>query len=154
MRLMTRLMPAQVLRTAWDFEHGDDDWSNTMDLTEVKIGGGLLSARTTGNDPAFFGPPLQARSTAFKSVAVRMKLQRVDGLPFKDSAQLFWRTRRIPESEASSTRFDVVADGQWHDYRVPVAANQRWRGVITRLRLDPCNRAGVRIELDGIRLAP
>lgn len=83
-----------------------------------------------------------------------MNLQRVDGPPFKDSAQLFWRTRRMPESEASSTRFDVVADGQWHDYRVPVAVNQRWRGVITRLRLDPCNRAGVRIELDGLRLAP
>jgi hypothetical protein len=83
-----------------------------------------------------------------------MKLRRTDGRPFRDSAQLFWQTGRLPESEATSARFEVVGDGQWHDYRVPVSENRRWNGTVTRLRLDPCNQADVEVEIDAIRLGP
>jgi hypothetical protein len=48
----------------------------------------------------------------------------------------------------------VQADGQWHEYRLELGRNPRWRGMITRLRLDPCNRAGILVEVDSIRLAP
>jgi hypothetical protein len=148
------LPPPDPGLTRWDFDGGDQGWNNTMDLAELRVGNGLLSARTTGPDPAFFGPPMQARAGEFNVVVVRLKLGRLDGPPFDDLAQLFWRTSRLPESEASSARFKVRGDGQWHEYRVPVAANPRWRGVLTRLRLDPCNRANVMAELDSIRLSP
>lgn len=144
------LVPA--VQTAWGFETDDNGWGNTMDLTDVQAAGGVLAARSTGNDPAFFGPPLQAPAARFASVAVRMRLSPITVGAIQDSAQLFWRTRRLAESEATSARFPVTVDGQWHDYRISVAQNPRWRGVITRLRLDPCNRSGVRIELDSIRL--
>jgi len=45
-----------------------------------------------------------------------------------------------------------VGDGQWREYRVPVSENRRWRDTVTRLRLDPCNRSGVQVELDWVRL--
>jgi hypothetical protein len=65
---------------------------------------------------------------------------------------VFFATSRLPESEANSLHFPVKADGEWHDYVVPVGENRRWRGTITRLRLDPCNREGVEVALDWLRL--
>jgi hypothetical protein len=125
-----------------------------MQLTRVGIAAGALQAKTAGNDPAFFGPPLQARARESGAVKLRMKLQREDQKPFRDTAQLFWRTSQLSESEATSVRFEVIGDGQWRDYWLPVSKNLRWRGIITRLRLDPCAQPQVLVELDFIRLAP
>jgi hypothetical protein len=74
------------------------------------------------------------------------------GYCFKDTAQLFWSTSRLPESESTSAHFEVMEDGQWHEYKVPLSQNRRWRGIITRLRLDPCDHPGVRVEVGSIRL--
>ena len=125
-----------------------------MDLAKLRVADHTLTAETTGRDPAFFGPPMRARAREFSTVVVRMKLQRLDGKPNHDFAQLFWRTDRLPESEANSTRFEVIGDGQWHEYRIPVAQSSRWRGWITRLRLDPGNQSGVLVQLAAIRLEP
>jgi hypothetical protein len=55
---------------------------------------------------------MQARASEFATVNVRMRLRRADGQPFRDTAQLFWRTNRLPEGEASSAHFEVVGDGE------------------------------------------
>jgi hypothetical protein len=144
---------SQPPRTTWDFARDDEGWNNVMDLADMKVGGGYLTARTTGRDPAFFGPLMQAKATDYAAVIVRMKLEGGADQPFKDFAQLFWRTRRLPESEVTCERFEVVGDGAWHEYRIPVGRNNRWRGLITRLRLDPCNRERVQVTLDSIRAA-
>ena len=123
-----------------------------MHMAEVSAKDGVLAGRTTGNDPAFFSAALQARASVFPSIVLRMKLHSKDGKPFQDRAQLFWRTTRIPESEATSLRFEVKADGQWHDYKLPVGENRRWNGLVTRLRLDPCNRPDVLVAIDSVRL--
>ncbi len=81
-----------------------------------------------------------------------MKLRREDGQAFQDSAQLFWSTTRLPESEATSERFPVTGDGQWHEYQIPVSLTPRRRGILTRLRLDPTNQSGVMVEVDSICL--
>jgi hypothetical protein len=95
---------------------------------------------------------MQARVDKFSTVIISMKLQREDAQLLHDQAQLFWRTSRLAESESSSERFDVLGDGQWREYQVKVSANPRWRGLITRLRLDPCNQPGVSVEIRSIRL--
>lgn len=140
-------------QAAWLFMDSDQGWGSGMNLAGIVATNGVLSARTSGNDPAFFGPPLQVRADQFRAVELRMRLSAADGGHVTDSAQLFWRTSQVPESEATSLRFPVQADGQWHEYRVPVADNLRWRGCITRLRLDPCSRSGVHVGLDSIRLS-
>jgi hypothetical protein len=144
--------PLPPTRTAWEFAHGPEGWDNVMDLTQVQAHDGALHGRSTGNDPAFFGPPMQARSSEFSIVRLRLKLRRTDGQLFKDTAQLFWQTNRLPESEAASVRFEVAGDGQWHDYEVPVAPNPRWRGLVTRLRLDPCTQRDVEVSVDYLGL--
>ncbi|MHC1762712.1 MAG: glycoside hydrolase family 99-like domain-containing protein [Verrucomicrobiia bacterium] len=141
-------------QTAWDFTSGTEGWDNVMDFSVPRARDGALAAETTGHDPAFFGPPMRARAAEFSAVTMRLKIE-APGQPSSiGSAQLFWRTDRLPESEANSARFSIAADGQWHEYRVPVAQNPRWRGWITRLRLDPGNSPGVLVELDWLRLGP
>ncbi|MBI4582719.1 MAG: glycoside hydrolase family 99-like domain-containing protein [Planctomycetes bacterium] len=140
-------------KTAWEFDRDDEGWSAVMQLVGVRAEGGSLTGRTTGNDPAFFGPPIQARASEFPFLVTRLRLRREDGRPFKGIAQFFWRTSAIAESEATSVRFEVAGDGEWHEYRLPVQKNRRWRGMITRLRLDPGNQLGIEVEVDFIRLA-
>ena len=138
-------------QSAWSFEKNDQGWANVMDLADVRVLNGALTGRTTGNDPAFFGPATQLPAGACPLVRVRLKLERADGQPFQDQAQLFWSTPRLPESESTSLHFPVLGDGQWHDYVLRMSENPRWRGVITRLRLDPCNRSGIRVSVQSIR---
>jgi hypothetical protein len=138
-------------RTAWDFASGDEGWGSGMNLADIRVSDGVLSAQSSGNDPAFFSPPLKAPAERFTALVLRMKLTPADSIRVTDSAQIFWKTTRLPESEATSQRFAVMADGQWHEYRVRLADNVRWRGVVTRLRLDPCNRSDVKVELDALR---
>jgi hypothetical protein len=144
--------PLEALSTEWSAHSGREAWENTMQLASLNVREGKVSGVTTGNDPAFVGPAMRARAAEFKTVLVRIKLSKTAGGMFKDSAQLFWRTARLAESESSSLRFEVIGDGQWHDYRIPVGTNNRWRGLITRLRLDPCNQADVLVEIEFVRL--
>lgn len=137
----------------WGFDTGDEGWSNVMDLADLCAGEGVLVARSIGNDPAFFGPGMQVRASEFSRLNLRLRLTPLNGSPFEDRAQVFWRTTALPESEATSVRFSVSSDGAWHDYGVVLSGNVRWRGIVTRLRLDPLNRRDVRIELDEIGLA-
>ncbi len=148
-------LPAQPPgRTQWSFAVSDEGWGSGMNLADIHSTNGVLTAQTSGNDPAFFGPPMQAQADRFTTLVVRMKLSPREATPAVDSAHLFWKTTRLAESEATSRRFKVNADGQWHEYRVPLAGNTRWRGTITRIRLDPCNRSGVKVELDELRFVP
>jgi len=68
-----------------------------------------------------------------------------------DRAQLFWGTHISAVSAAQSVQVDLVGDGEFHEYRVDLSSNVRWRGVITSLRFDPVAGAGARFALDYIR---
>ena len=145
--------------SAWEFESERDaeGWGSML-LTDVKVQNGCLVARTTGNDPAFFGPPVRLRASQYRFVFIRMRLTKITRpsspvpRPVEDMGQLFWRTATIPESEATSVKFKVQIDGQWHEYLLPVHENRRWRGIITRLRIDPCTQPDVLVEVDSVKV--
>jgi hypothetical protein len=46
----------------------------------------------------------------------------------------------------------VVADGNWHTYRLELKGHPAWRGRIGRLRLDPSNQAGGKMSIAYIRV--
>jgi glycosyl transferase family WbsX len=142
-------LPPLRLQTAWEFNTDGDleGWDATMMMTDVQVKGGCLRGTTTGNDPAFFGPPMRAKASAFPVVDIRMRISK------SDTAQLFWSTPTSAESEANSVRFEVTGDGAFHDYRLDLSRHPRWRGTITGLRLDPANQRGVEVEVDAIRLS-
>ncbi len=141
-------------KRAWEFERDAEGWESWMEMTDVRVENGCLVGRTTGYDPAFFGPLVRVRASEVSVVHLRLRLTKASGEVQRvtDMGQLFWRTSTIAESEATSVRFPVAIDGQWHEYRLPVRENPRWRGIITRLRLDPCTQPGVLVEVDFLRL--
>jgi len=124
-----------------------------MNLTEPRIENRALTAMTTSNDPAFFGPPVRITAGRYRKIRLRIRLE-AQGEPFEDMAQVFWTTHSMGESEATSLKFPVRIDGQWREYVLSLTENSRWRGTVTRLRLDPCTRAGVKVQIGRIELLP
>lgn len=137
----------------WEFTRGTLGWDNGMYLDNPRVENGALTAVTAGNDPAFFGPPMQVAASGYRRARLRMRLEAA-GQAFEDTGQVFWTTRSTAESEATSVRFPVYVDGKWHEYVLVLAGNPRWRGTVTRLRLDPCTRAGVRVQIARMELLP
>ncbi|GIV18513.1 MAG: hypothetical protein KatS3mg023_0264 [Armatimonadota bacterium] len=137
----------------WEFTQSTGGWDNGMYLADVRIENGVLTTTTTGDDPAFFGPPVRFAAARYRRIRVRMRLE-APGQRSEDMGQIFWTTRSTAESEATSVRFSVHVDGQWHDYVLSLSENPRWRGTVTRLRLDPCTRSGVKVQIARIELLP
>ena len=135
-------------KLAWEFNTpGDDEgWGSVMGMTEVRAEGGSLKATTTSDDPAFFGPPVEIDAARYRRVLVRM---RVD---MPGQGQLFWRTTLAQESEATSYSFPLAADGEFHEYALPVGEVATWSGRVLRLRLDPCFTRSAHVEIDYIRV--
>ena len=143
----------QTTKPQWEFARDTYGWDNGMNLDNPRIENGALTAVTTGNDPAFFGPPMQIASTRYRRLRLRMRLEPAQQ-QFDDLGQVFWSTRSLAESESTSVRFQVYVDNRWRDYTLNLSENPRWRGTITRLRLDPCTRSGVRVQIARIELLP
>jgi hypothetical protein len=141
-------------QTSWEFNETNSGWHGLMNVSSLCITNGTLSLRTIARDPALTSPPLLTRAAEFKKLHFRMRVTAGEGGPAVDHGQLFWSTELLQESEATSAAFQVLRDGQWHEYTLNVAANPRWRGRITRLRFDPCEQAGAMVELDWLRLGP
>jgi hypothetical protein len=134
-------------KTAWEFNtDGDREGWSPNGLLKVEVRGGLLEGESSGGDPIFTGPAVEVEAAAFRSLIVRMRVDRDDG------AQLFWGTTVAPQSETNSVRFDLVGDGELHDYQVDLGQCRAWRGIIVSLRFDPVGRGGVKFAIDSIRL--
>lgn len=151
-RPLLEVTPADPSRVDWRFQRDPEGWEGTMNTTHPRVADGALMVETTSDDNALYSPPLQVRAERFRRVVVRARLTAPPGMPAEDSAQLFWATRTAPTSEAASVRVPVRLDGQWREIAFEVGSNPRWRGVIIQLRLDPCNRTGVKVEVASIRL--
>ena len=68
------------------------------------------------------------------------------------AGQLFWNSEGMYGfTEEASVSFPLTADGQAHAYRLNVADDPRWRGVIRQLRLDPTDAGGANVAVDYIR---
>ena len=122
-----------------------------MGVSDFRAANGAIEFVTSSRDPAIGVTVGGAPAAKHPCVVVRMK---IDPNPEgRDSAQLFWSTTTSPITEATSVRFDLVSDGAYHEYRLDVRANRRWRGRINTLRFDPCSRSGARVSIASVRLA-
>ncbi len=139
-------------KTAWEFKADDGGWNGLMNVSKPIVTNGALTFLTTAGDPAFTSPPLLLRAAEFRKARFRMRLTNGGGSSITDHGQIYWSTDQFQESAATGAGFEVAVDGQWHDYDVEVAKNPRWRGRVTRLRFDPCEQSGLKVELDWLRL--
>jgi len=104
-----------------------------------------MIGRSSGSDP-ILQAAMQLEAERFCTLVIRMKSDTAD------RGQVFWGTSLSGPSEATSLRFDVIGDGQFHEYKLDLAGQRTWRGIITSLRFDPTNKSGVEMAVDYIRL--
>jgi hypothetical protein len=135
-------------QTAWEFDRPGDleGWSSSMQMTDVRQAEGALVARSTGPDPAFFGPPTEIDANRLRRVRLRLRVTA------GTMGQLFWSTPSRPTNERDSVRFDLIADGEFHDYVLDVGRLRGWNGNITSLRLDPTDAGKAEIAVAYIRV--
>lgn len=125
----------QVLR--WDFAAGAEGW-RAVNQCELAAHDGLLTVRSSGNDPYLAAPAAAAGSEFI--VRLRIKSQ-TDG-----AGQIFWSSTKHPGSDAERVvSFRMTHDGQWHEYDVRMAID----GDLTGLRLDPGTAEG-QVQIDWI----
>ncbi|MBM3891063.1 MAG: hypothetical protein FJ388_18275, partial [Verrucomicrobia bacterium] len=135
------------LTTTWDFTKASDPLGWTGNVGNLRIEGGALRFITHGRDPILYSPRMNARASQFPFIILRVKAARdIDG-------QLFWTKPGTGTHEAASVHFPIKGDGQFHDIKVRVAENPRWRGFITGLRFDPGSEDGVDVAVEAIRLS-
>ena len=53
--------------------------------------------------------------------------------------------------EIESHGFTVIADGEYHEYRLPLGDHEEWKGTITAFRLDPTQIAEGEVRVDEIK---
>jgi hypothetical protein len=139
------------LVTAWTFVEDAGGWSPLMGISDLRHEQGAVHFRTTSDDSALIAVVNKLPAADYPLLRIRM---RIDAASPGERAQLFWSTTTSPIGEANSVRFDLVGDGQLHEYVVPLQENRRWRGRINMLRFDPCSHRGAEISIAEIRLAP
>ncbi len=136
-------------RTFWTFDKSLGNWQSMMGVADLRAEGGAMQFRTTSDDPALLLATPDLEAGLFPQLVIRVSLT-IPGAS-SSSGQVFWTSPGKPTSEAASVSFATQPDGKEHVYRVPLANNPRWRGKITAIRLDLCNKQGVDVSVSEIR---
>jgi len=132
---------------AWEFEKESDiDAWSPQGLLDFGVKDGCLVGISAGNDPAFYGGGTDIDAGRYRTVRIRMRLDR------GEEGQLFWGRTGRGFSEDASVRFQVVPDGEFHIYSIAVGENANWSGRIRSFRIDPCSEAGANIAIDYLRV--
>lgn len=137
----------------WTFDTAGDPegWSPTFDLTApFEVADGVLSTASIGTDPYTESPLIQLPGALGPTMTLRMRYEPASGSG-TELGQVFFRTEAEPDwGETKSVLFDIVADGEWHDYELDMLALPEWNAMVTQLRIDPGVSAGAVIEIDEI----
>lgn len=143
--------PEPEQRFVWDFGNGAQAWSRMMGIGDFEAREGALHLTTTSRDPAITVGLYDVNARTYPFIVIRM---RIDKLAAEgEGAQMFWTTPTARTSEAASVKFELIGDGEYHTYVLPVGENSRWRGRITTLRFDPCSHADAQISIEEIKLS-
>ncbi len=142
-------LPPVATKTSWEFNTDGDaeGWSPSGGL-DAQVRGGMLVGRSTTADPIIAGPPVQIDARRMRTLRLRMRSSK------NDRAQLFWATQISAQGETQSVHIDLIGDGKFHEYRVNLGTNVRWRGAVTALRLDPAVGPGTDFAIDFISFGP
>ena len=127
------------LLAEWKFDAGIDGWRALHDCG-ISTADGAMKVVSTGQDP-YLSAPLKV---AGPDVIIKVRARSMA----EGNGQFFWATDRAGGfDEARSEHFEMIHDGKWHEYTLPI----RVVGTITSLRFDPAAAAGT-VEIDWIRL--
>ena len=154
-----------VITPAKAFAYNDIDFTdtqaskvlgNTSDSSCKITADGLLCTASTGYDPLVYLNYIAGSidTSLYKSVTITYKLE--PGVS-QTRGQMFFITDAAPEpAEASSQKYTMTADGEWHTVTLNLAGTSYWKGSLQQLRFDffdNCD-AGESILIRSIVLDP
>jgi hypothetical protein len=145
------LTPELRTRIGFEFAEHSEGWLPTNAIADLAVRDGVLRVPVTGGDPYLTRSAMLVDGSTVGTVVFRL---RVPVLAQPTYGQWYWGTQTAPGfAEERVARFDLIADGQWHEYRLPVGQDPGWRGqTITAIRLDPFQAAdAITVEIDWIR---
>ncbi len=130
-------LPRVADRIAFEFADSLDGWTAAHHVADLRIEGGTLVGRITGGDPYLIRTAIRVRGDACPAIRLRMRVTAGQG------GEFYWTTEASPDFAPNKLiGFPLVADGQWHEYRLEPAKHPLWAGqTITAIRIDPGNGA-------------
>lgn len=130
-------LPQPVDRIAFEFNESTEGWLGAHHIDSLEVREGSLVGSITGPDPYLIRSMLNVPAATCQAVVLRMRVTA------GQMGQLYWATADAPGfSEQRVVGFPLQADGQFHEYRIPVGQHPEWKGrTITELRIDPGNGA-------------
>ncbi len=117
---------------AFEFEKDAEGWVPKQGISAVAIKEGRLLGCMVG-DPYMVCYKFAVSGKDCCFIEIRM------AITIGQKAQFYWITEKSPTwNEAKHVDFDIIADGNFHTYRIPIGAHPEWYGQnILALRLDP-----------------
>ncbi len=132
----------------WEFETDGDfeGWGGFNQWNNPAVSGGVLTGQS-GADAYVESPPTWVNTNQPTYAWVRMS--QTAG----EVGQFFFITETDPVwDQSKSAFFNIVPDGNMHDYFVDLGSSVETNGVITQIRLDPTIDPDSSMEIDFVRL--
>lgn len=133
----------------WNTDGDAQGWLPINDVTSFNISDGMLITQVTGSDPHFGNENLEG-IIGERDKNLRVRMSATAG----NFVSVFFATSEAPfYAEARRFDFTIEADGQMHEYLVPVGDHPEWKGKVLKLRMDleGGNRDGAEIRLDSVQ---
>ncbi len=129
--------------TTWDFTSTVEGWGGTNQWASFGQSGGSLVGTSSGGDPYVESAPTWANTRERRWVLVRMS--QTAGT----TGQIFFQTEPFPTFTGDkSVAFPIIADGVMRDYVVSMPQSAKYKGVVTKWRLDPTDAPGSEMVID------
>ena len=136
----------------FSFEGSVEGWHVKRHIEQLSARDGALCGRIAGDDPHVVRDGLRVACDNVPAILLRMRVT------VGKVGTFFWTTQADPQWHWNKRlSFDVTADGEYHDYGLPVGRHPKWAGqTITGIRVDPVGDAesakkGGEFAIDYIR---
>lgn len=149
LRFPIEVQDVEITAPDWTFDTADDfeGWIPEFDIADPVVADGSLTFRSSGGDPIFLSPALNLPAE-FSTLRIRL---RAEPGPEDVAAELFFVTDDDADYDGRKLLiFDLVDDGEFHDYVLDLSTMPDWNGKIVRLRFDPITLEGRTVDIDRI----
>ena len=125
--LSVNALMSQDIGVSWEFnEDGNaEGWQPYRSLSDLTVSGGTLKAVVSGNYECFSGPAFNLAAKDYGFIYIKVRFHGASKI-----GKLVWET---DANTSASIDFDVQGDGLFHEYEIPVHANQKWTGQINKI---------------------
>jgi len=135
----------------WNFDQDAHGWEPWNQIADFGARDGALMMRAEGNDSFLGGPAMDVLALSLGDIEITMRV-RADQPALQ--GQVYWLVAGASDfSPELTVSFPVQADGEFHSYRVNLAATRMLSigDRITQLRVDPVD-APAEIAIRSIRV--